>query len=66
MNMQKLGLKKYKFVNATGLNNADLKGKHPEGTDPNAENSMSPRYGYTFKSNDYKVSRNARGYKTKI
>ena len=41
MNMQKLGLKKYKFVNATGLNNADLKGKHPEGTDPNAENSMS-------------------------
>ena len=43
MNMQKLGLKKYKFVNATGLNNADLKGKHPEGTDPNAENSMSAR-----------------------
>lgn len=40
---KKLGLKKYKFVNATGLNNADLKGKHPEGTDPNAENSMSAR-----------------------
>ncbi|MBJ8052798.1 D-alanyl-D-alanine carboxypeptidase [Bacillus cereus] len=40
---KKLGLKKYKFVNATGLNNADLKGKHPEGTDPNGENSMSAR-----------------------
>ncbi|OON75667.1 D-alanyl-D-alanine carboxypeptidase, partial [Klebsiella pneumoniae] len=40
---KKLGLKKYKFVNATGLNNTDLKGKHPEGTDPNAENSMSAR-----------------------
>lgn len=43
MNMQKLGLKKYKFVNSTGLNNADLKGKHPEGTDPTGENSMSAR-----------------------
>lgn len=44
MNMtKKLGLKKYKFVNSTGLNNADLKGKHPEGTDPNGENSMSAR-----------------------
>ncbi|MEH7048187.1 serine hydrolase [Bacillus pseudomycoides] len=40
---KKLGLKKYKFVNATGLNNADLKGKHPEGTDPNGENSLSAR-----------------------
>lgn len=40
---KKLGLKKYKFVNATGLNNADLKGKRPEGTDPNGENSLSAR-----------------------
>ncbi|KOS23734.1 D-alanyl-D-alanine carboxypeptidase [Bacillus anthracis] len=40
---KKLGLKKYKFVNATGLNNKDLKGKHPEGTKPNEENSMSAR-----------------------
>ncbi|WP_017762724.1 serine hydrolase [Bacillus thuringiensis] len=40
---KKLGLKKYKFVNSTGLNNADLKGKHPEGTDPTGENSMSAR-----------------------
>ncbi|PEM71147.1 serine hydrolase [Bacillus pseudomycoides] len=40
---KKLGLKKYRFVNATGLNNADLKGKHPEGTDPNGENSLSAR-----------------------
>lgn len=38
-----LGLENYKFVNSTGLNNRDLKGKHPEGTGPEDENIMSAR-----------------------
>nr|WP_035426185.1 D-alanyl-D-alanine carboxypeptidase family protein [Halalkalibacterium ligniniphilum] len=38
-----LGLEDYKFVNSTGLNNRDLSGNHPEGTDPNEENMMSAR-----------------------
>ncbi|WP_243356855.1 D-alanyl-D-alanine carboxypeptidase family protein [Bacillus litorisediminis] len=38
-----LGLENYKFVNSTGLNNSSLLGKHPQGTDANAENIMSAR-----------------------
>lgn len=38
-----LGLKNYKFVNCTGLNNADLFGMQPEGTGPTEENVMSAR-----------------------
>lgn len=37
-----LGLKDYKFVNSSGLNNKDLLGKHPAGT-PDEENVMSAR-----------------------
>lgn len=40
---KKLGLKDYKFVNSTGLNNRDLKGLHPEGTGAEDENVMSAR-----------------------
>ncbi|MGG1557740.1 serine hydrolase [Geobacillus thermoleovorans] len=40
---KELGLKDYKFVNATGLSNKDLKGFHPEGTSTNEENVMSAR-----------------------
>lgn len=40
---KELGLKDYKFVNATGLSNEDLKGFHPEGTSTNEENVMSAR-----------------------
>jgi D-alanyl-D-alanine carboxypeptidase (penicillin-binding protein 5/6) len=40
---KKLGIKDYKFVNSTGLNNADYQGMQPQGTDPKAENEMSPR-----------------------
>jgi serine-type D-Ala-D-Ala carboxypeptidase (penicillin-binding protein 5/6) len=40
---QELGLENYKFVNATGLNNRDLKGMHPEGSAPDEENVMSAR-----------------------
>jgi len=40
---KKLGLKDYKFVNATGLSNNDLKGFHPEGTSKDEENVMSAR-----------------------
>jgi D-alanyl-D-alanine carboxypeptidase (penicillin-binding protein 5/6) len=40
---KQLGLKDYKFVNATGLSNNDLKGFHSEGTDVNDENVMSAR-----------------------
>ncbi|MGL4522572.1 MAG: serine hydrolase [Bacilli bacterium] len=40
---EKLGLGEYKFVNATGLNNEDLKGKHPAGTTATDENMMSAR-----------------------
>jgi serine-type D-Ala-D-Ala carboxypeptidase (penicillin-binding protein 5/6) len=37
-----LGLKDYKFVNSSGLNNVDLLGKHPAGN-PDEENVMSAR-----------------------
>ncbi|KFN04176.1 D-alanyl-D-alanine carboxypeptidase [Bacillus clarus] len=40
---KELGLKNYKFVNSTGLTNKDLKGQHPEGTNPDEENKMSAR-----------------------
>ncbi|OQP03955.1 D-alanyl-D-alanine carboxypeptidase [Geobacillus sp. 46C-IIa] len=40
---KELGLKDYKFVNATGLSNSDLKGFHPEGTSQDEENVMSAR-----------------------
>lgn len=39
---EELGLKDYKFVNATGLNNHDLKGMHVAG-EPEEENIMSAR-----------------------
>jgi len=35
-----LGLKDYKFVNSTGLNNSDLQGMHPQGTGAEDENVM--------------------------
>ncbi len=35
-----LGLEGYKFVNSTGLNNADLQGMHPKGTGETDENVM--------------------------
>ena len=37
---EELGLEGYKFVNSTGLNNADLFGMHPSGTGPEDENVM--------------------------
>jgi len=37
---EELGLKDYKFVNSTGLNNSHLQGMHPEGTGPDDENVM--------------------------
>lgn len=37
---EELGLEGYKFVNSTGLNNADLFGKHPAGTGAEDENVM--------------------------
>jgi D-alanyl-D-alanine carboxypeptidase (penicillin-binding protein 5/6) len=40
---EKLGLKNYKFVNCTGLNNADYQGMQPQGTGPTDENEMSSR-----------------------
>ncbi len=40
---EELGLTEYKFVNSTGLNNADLNGKHPAGTGPDEENVMSAK-----------------------
>lgn len=39
---KELGLEKYKFVNATGLNNKDLKGNHSTGSETD-ENMMSAR-----------------------
>ena len=39
---EKMGLKDYKFVNSSGLNNHDLKGMHQVG-DPEEENVMSAR-----------------------
>lgn len=38
-----LGLESYKFVNSTGLNNADLFGMHPTGTGATDENVMPAR-----------------------
>ncbi|MGG1678738.1 serine hydrolase [Neobacillus sp. NRS-1170] len=40
---KKLGLKDYKFVNSTGLNNRDYNGMQPEGTGAEDENVMSSR-----------------------
>ncbi|WP_066161097.1 D-alanyl-D-alanine carboxypeptidase family protein [Halalkalibacter krulwichiae] len=40
---EELGLEDYEFVNSTGLNNSDLKGNHPGGTSPDAENVLSAR-----------------------
>ncbi|PAD66268.1 D-alanyl-D-alanine carboxypeptidase [Bacillus sp. 7586-K] len=40
---KELGLTNYEFVNATGLENGDLMGMHPEGTSPDAENKLSAR-----------------------
>lgn len=40
---KELGLKDYKFVNSTGLNNADLQGMHPAGTGESDENVMPAR-----------------------
>lgn len=37
---EELGLIDYKFVNSTGLNNADLQGMHPQGTGVEDENVM--------------------------
>jgi D-alanyl-D-alanine carboxypeptidase len=39
----KIGLKDYKFVNCTGLNNRDLFGMHPQGTGAEDENTMSAK-----------------------
>lgn len=39
---EELGLKDYKFVNSTGLNNSSLLGNHPAGN-PDEENIMSAR-----------------------
>nr|WP_233144168.1 serine hydrolase [Lottiidibacillus patelloidae] len=38
-----MNLPDYKFVNSTGLNNSDLLGQHPQGTDANEENMLSAR-----------------------
>lgn len=40
---KQLGLKDYKFVNSTGLNNKDYHGAQPQGTGPDEENVMSTR-----------------------
>lgn len=40
---EELGLENYKFVNATGLNNADLQGMQPAGTGEKDENVMPAR-----------------------
>lgn len=40
---EELGLENYRFVNSSGLNNADLQGMHPEGTGPTDENVMPAR-----------------------
>lgn len=40
---KKLGLKNYKFVNSTGLNNREYQGMEPKGTGSTDENEMSPR-----------------------
>ncbi|KIL71875.1 D-alanyl-D-alanine carboxypeptidase [Bacillus badius] len=40
---KELGLEKYKFVNASGLSNKDLKGMHPSPGKPEDENMMSAK-----------------------
>ncbi|RJS60987.1 D-alanyl-D-alanine carboxypeptidase family protein [Bacillus sp. PK3_68] len=40
---KELGLEKYKFVNASGLSNKDLKGMHPSPGTPKDENMMSAK-----------------------
>lgn len=40
---KELGLPAYEFVNSTGLNNRDMLGNHPQGTDVDDENKMSAR-----------------------
>jgi len=40
---EELGLSDYKFVNSTGLDNASLNGKHPEGTNPDDTNLLSAK-----------------------
>ncbi|MDX8045477.1 D-alanyl-D-alanine carboxypeptidase family protein [Gracilibacillus sp. S3-1-1] len=40
---EEMGLPEYKFVNSTGLENADLGEYHPEGTEPDADNLLSAR-----------------------
>lgn len=40
---KELGLSNYEFVNATGLENKDLIGMHPEGTSADAESKVSAR-----------------------
>ena len=40
---KELGLTNYEFVNATGLENKDLMGMHPEGTNADGENQLSAR-----------------------
>ncbi|WP_338752454.1 D-alanyl-D-alanine carboxypeptidase family protein [Bacillus sp. FJAT-52991] len=40
---KELGLKDYKFVNASGLSNSDLKGMHPKSGTPEDENVLSAR-----------------------
>lgn len=40
---KQLGLKNFKFVNSTGLNNKDYQGMQTEGTGPTDENEMSSR-----------------------
>nr|WP_270182963.1 serine hydrolase [Alkalihalobacillus sp. CinArs1] len=39
---KEMGMKEYRFVNSSGLNNKDLRGNHPAG-EPNEENMMSAR-----------------------
>lgn len=40
---KELGLENTTFVNSTGLDNSDLLGMHPTGTDPEATNKMSAK-----------------------
>ncbi|MFC0274861.1 D-alanyl-D-alanine carboxypeptidase family protein [Metabacillus herbersteinensis] len=40
---KELGLENTQFVNVTGLENGDLLGQHPDGTEADAENKMSAR-----------------------
>jgi serine-type D-Ala-D-Ala carboxypeptidase (penicillin-binding protein 5/6) len=40
---EEIGMKEYKFVNASGLANSDLGDKRPEGTGANEDNLMSAR-----------------------